>query len=405
MKIETSFFNFHGIVACEKMRRHAMKQRNRYLDVIEKRFQVNPAVALLGPRQSGKTTLARLYAKGQKEGLPIHWFDLEDPADLVALQNPKTVLGNLKGLIVIDEVQRQSHLFPVLRVLIDNHIESQKFLLLGSASKDLIEQSSETLAGRLSYIEVSPFSMDEVEDLDVLWRRGGFPRSYLSSSDDVATQWIKDYIAAFLERDLPTLGIKISPASMRRFWMMLTHYHGNIVNLSELGVSLGISHTTARHYLDILMGSFMVRQLQPWFANIQKRQVKSPKLYFRDSGIFHSLLGLGLGDEILHHPKLGASWEGFAIEQVIQHLRADSQDCYFWGVHAQAELDLLIEKDGKKLGYEFKFSDAVSMTKSAKSALEMLSLDHLTIVFPGNKTYALSQNVTAMGLACLKNEK
>ncbi len=375
-----------------------MEQRNSYLNLIVSRFGVNPAVALLGPRQSGKTTLAKLYAEKQPSTTNVHWFDLEDPADLSALQNPKTVLGNLKGLIVIDEVQKLPGLFPVLRVLIDQHVEGRQFLLLGSASKDLIEQSSETLAGRLSYIEVSPFSMIEVKDISKLWHRGGYPKSYLAQSDDSALQWVKDYTAAFLERDLPMLGIKVPPEAMRRFWMMLAHCHGSVANLSDIGRSLGISHTTARHYLDILSSSFMIRQLQPWFANISKRQVKSPKIYFRDSGIYHYLLGVCFGDTIKHHPKLGASWEGFALEQVIRAMKVDPQDCYFWGVHAQYELDLLIVKDGKKQGFEFKFSDAVTITKSMSESIDLLDLDTLTIIYPGNKTYNLTDKITAMGL-------
>lgn len=378
-----------------------MEQRNNYLSLIKKRFEVNPAVALLGSRQSGKTTLAKLYADKQPSSITVHWFDLEDPADLSALQNAKTVLGSLEGLIVIDEVQKLPGLFPVLRVLIDQHVKGRQFLLLGSASKDLIEQSSETLAGRLSYIEVSPFSMTEVGDIKKLWHRGGYPKSYLSQSDESALQWVKDYTAAFLERDLPMLGIKVPPEAMRRFWMMLAHCHGSVANLSEIGRSLGISHTTARHYLDILSSSFMIRQLHPWFANISKRQVKTPKIYFRDSGIYHYLLGVGFGEGIKHHPKLGASWEGFALEQVIRTMKVDHQDCYFWGVHAQHELDLLIVRGGKKQGFEFKFSDVITVTKSMHESLETLDLDTLTIIYPGTKTYNLTNKIIAMGLESL----
>ncbi|MDP1974373.1 MAG: ATP-binding protein [Alphaproteobacteria bacterium] len=382
-----------------------MKKRNSYLNLIKDRFLVNPAVALLGPRQSGKTTLARFFSQQMDESVEVHWFDLDDTGDLSALQNPKTVLESLTGLIIIDEVQKLPALFPILRVLLDQHVEGRQFLLLGSASKDLIEQSSETLAGRLSYIEVSPFSIVEVDDVKKLWHRGGYPRSYLANSNAIALQWVKDYTAAFLERDLPMLGIKVSPEAMRRFWMMLTHSHGSVSNLSDIGRSLGISHTTARHYLDILSSSFMIRQLQPWFANISKRQVKSPKIYFKDSGIYHYLLGLSFGEDILHHPKLGASWEGFALEQIIKYTNADAQDCYFWGIHAQNELDLLIVKEGQKQGFEFKFSDKVTITKSMKESLETLDLDHLTVIFPGKKTYKLDEKITAKGLESLvKND-
>lgn len=378
-----------------------MQQRNQYLRIINERFAINPAVALLGPRQSGKTTLAKLYSQKQKIFKSVHWFDLEDPADQRALQNPKTVLAPLQGLIVIDEVQRLADLFSVLRVLIDQQSAERHFLLLGSASKNLIERSSETLAGRLSYIEVAPFSIAEVRDIKKLWHRGGYPKAYLAHSHRGALQWIKDYTAAFLERDLPMLGINVSTAAIRRFWMMLAHYHGGIVNLSDIGRSLGISHTTARHYLEILSGAFMVRQLQPWFANIAKRQIKSPKLYFRDSGIYHYLLGVGCEGGVLRHPKLGASWEGFALEQVIQVMQADVEDCYFWGVHAQNELDLLILKDGQKLGFEFKFSDSVALTPSMKIAFDALDLNQLTVVFPGSKTYTLADRITATGLDTL----
>ena len=376
-----------------------MLQRHIYIHQIKRRFEVNPAIALLGPRQSGKTTLAKMYSS--KFGQETHWFDLEDPADLAALQNPKFVLEPLQGLIVIDEVQRLPNLFPVLRVLIDQHVKGKQFLLLGSASKDLIEQSSETLAGRLSYIEVSPFSLMEASHEVKLWQRGGYPKPYLAKTDDIAQQWIKDYTAAFLERDLPMLGVKVSPESMRRFWMMLTHCHGSVINLSEIGRSLGVSHTTIRHYLDILTNSFMIRQLQPWFENIAKRQIKSPKIYFRDSGLFHYLLGISLGSDILHHPKLGASWEGFALEQVIKALQVDAQDCYFWGVHAQAELDLLVIKNGKKYGFEFKFNDAVHITKSMKDSLETLNLTQLTIIHPGIKKYQIDEKMIAFGLGGL----
>lgn len=370
-------------------------KRDAFLNTINQLIRVHPAVALLGPRQCGKTTLAQMYAKTHQ---PSKRFDLENPEDLVFLENPMLSLSNIEGLVIIDEVQRRPDLFPVLRVLIDRHKENQKFLILGSASRDLIQQSSETLAGRLAYIEVTPFSYWETKETQKLWVRGGFPLSYLADTDSDAFTWLKFYITSFLERDIPSLGIHVPALTLRRFWMMLAHYHGNFFNASEIGTSLNASATAIRNYLDILSGTFMIRQLQPWLENIKKRQVKSPKIYFRDSGIFHYLLGIRGTEDLLYHPKLGASWEGFALEEITRFHKADPEDCFFWAIHGQAELDLLIIKDGKRLGFEIKYTDAPKTTKSMHIALEALRLDSLVVIYPGSNVIPLSDKITAIGL-------
>ncbi|MEN8237044.1 MAG: ATP-binding protein [Pseudomonadota bacterium] len=379
-------------------------KRDLYLKKIDKNFAVNPAVALLGPRQCGKTTLAEMYEKTLKGKTAVTRFDLENPRDLIRLQDPMLALENLDGLIIIDEVQRRPDLFPVLRVLIDQHRPGRQFLILGSASRDLIRQSSETLAGRISYLELTPFSYEETHNIQTLLLRGGFPRSYLAPSDQQSFRWLRNYITNFLERDLPSFGINVAPEMMRRFWMMICHYHGNLVNFSDLGRSLGVSHITIRNYLDILSSTFMIRQLNPWFANINKRQVKSPKIYFKDSGIFHQLLGVRSFEDLTRHPKLGASWEGFALEQIVRHYDADPEDCYFWAVHSQAELDLLIIKDGKKLGFEFKYTDAPKITKSLNTAWELLELDALTVIYPGPADYPLTTDIHVQALESLLSQ-
>jgi predicted AAA+ superfamily ATPase len=373
-------------------------QRTQYLEKIEKLFRIHKAVALLGARQCGKTTLARMYARSLPNQEHIHIFDLENPVDLERLQNPMTLLGQLSGLIVIDEIQRRPELFPILRVLLDDDSLHQRYLLLGSASRDLIKQSSETLAGRIAYEEVYPFSLLEVHDREKLFLRGGFPNSYLAEDDEESSSWRGNYIRTYLEQDIPSLGINIPPVTMRRFWMMLTHYNGGIFNASDLALSMGLSDKTVKHYLDILVGTFMIRQLPPWFANIKKRQVKRPKIYFRDSGIFHYLLGLENAKALLNYPRLGLSWEGFAMEQIINGNRYPSENCYFWGIHEQCELDLLVFHKGQSLGYEFKYMDAPKLTKSMIDSMELLNLDKLFVIYPGNTSYALSEKVEVMPL-------
>lgn len=370
-------------------------QRSSLLQKIEIQMAVHPVCGVLGPRQAGKTTLARQYAENYSPK-PVHIFDLENPFDLSRLDEPYTALSSLEGLVIIDEIQRRPDLFPVLRVLVDER--PRKFLVLGSASRDLIHQSSETLAGRIGYVEVMPFMLSEVKDLSTLWHRGGFPRSFLAEIEEMSLYWRKEYISTFMERDIPNLGFKIPPLQIRRFWMMLCHVHGQIFNSSEIGRSLGISDHTARKYLDILVGTFMMRILPPWFENINKRQVKSPKVYFRDSGIFHCLLGIHSQEGIESHPKTGASWEGFALEEIIRKQQARAEDCFFWATQSGAELDLLILKEGKRLGFEIKYGDAPKITPSMKIALEDLNLDHLTIIYPGDKNYSFNHKISVEGL-------
>lgn len=370
-------------------------ERSYWINAINQAFRVTPSIALLGPRQCGKTTLAKHFGKTHA---PAHFFDLENPRDLERLKDPLLSLKNLSGLIIIDEIQYQPELFSALRVLIDEQSSHQRYLILGSASRELIKHSSESLAGRIYHLELPPFSFREKVDLEKLWIRGGFPLSYLADTEEVSFQWREQYIKTFLERDIPALGIKIPPQSLRRFWMMLTHCHGNIFNASDLAQSLGSNHTSMRHYLDILTGTFMMRSLQPWYENISKRQVKSPKVYFRDSGILHTLTGLASKEAILHHPKLGASWEGFAMEQVILAMKAESQDCYFWASQAHAELDLLIVKNGQRHGFEFKYQANPSTSRSMHIVLEDLKLEKLTVIHAGDEDYALTDRIFAQSL-------
>lgn len=380
-------------------------QRVSELNDLDQAFRATKIVALLGPRQCGKTTLAHHYFKKNK-GTADHYFDLENPHDLARLSDPLLALESLKSLIVIDEIQRVPDLFPVLRVLVDRKTPKQRYLILGSASRELIRQSSESLAGRIHYRELTPFSYPEASDLKKLWIRGGFPLSYLAHNIKESTQWRLDYIRTFLEQDIPALGITIPAAKLRRFWMMLAHYHGQLMNASELGNALDVSHHTIQKYLDILSGTFMVRQLHPWHANIAKRQVKTKKIYFRDSGIFHSLMNIPDQKALFTHPKIGASWEGFALESVIRHCNADAQDCYFWGVHGVGELDLLIARSSEFTGFEFKFSKTPTITRAMQQAIDSLKLKKLTIIYPGEHLIRLSSTITAVGLETfLKNKK
>lgn len=387
MKIGTKTSNFH----------ETMTKRSEYLQKLQIGFQVTPIVALLGPRQCGKTTLAREYFKAH-HGVSQNYFDLEIPNDLARLQDPWLSLAPLEGLIVIDEIQRRADLFSVLRALIDKEDQHQQYLILGSASRELIRQSSESLAGRLHYMELTPFSYGEVDNLQKLWYRGGFPLAYLANSDEQSTLWRQNYIRTYLEQDIPNLGFQILPEHIRRFWMMLTHYHGQNFNASEIGNALGFSHHTVKKYLDILVGTFMIRQLQPWHENIAKRQVKTNKIYFRDSGILHTLLHIRNEAELLMHPKIGASWEGFALESVLRHLQVAPEESYFWAVHNQAELDLLVVRGLKKTGFEFKYSTTPALTSSMRISRDTLQLDHLYVIYPGENSFPLSNDITAIGL-------
>jgi len=386
-------------------------QRVEFLAEIMRAFRVHPVAALLGPRQSGKTTLARQFAdRERRSGRVVHYFDLEDSEDLARLDHPQLALEPLRGTIIIDEVQHHPDLFKTLRVLVDRTLpakEKPRFLVLGSASWNMLRQTSETLAGRIQFLELTPLSLREagLNHLNSLWIRGGFPKSFLARSDSQSALWRKSYTKTYLEKDVPSLGMKIPPATLRRFWMMLAHYHGQIFNASEIGRSLGLTDHTVRHYLDILAGTFMVRELTPWFENIGKRQVRAPKLFFRDSGIFHSLLGVSTFDELHRHPKVGASWEGFALEEVIRHHRADPEDVYFWATHNQAELDLLIVKDGKRLGYEVKYTDSPKVTPSMKIAISDLKLDSLRVVYPGKLRFPMAPTMEAVGLQTLFDAK
>ncbi|PIQ43852.1 MAG: hypothetical protein COV52_01210 [Gammaproteobacteria bacterium CG11_big_fil_rev_8_21_14_0_20_46_22] len=370
-----------------------MLERAHLREQIEKSFKVTPIVAILGPRQCGKTTAAKMIANSGQ----THYFDLDSAVSLSRLEDPEYALGSLTGLVTIDEIQKRPDLFSSLRYLVD-HKPNQQYLILGSASRDLIQQSAESLAGRITYLELTPFLLSETHQLDRTWLRGGFPRSFLAETDEYSDLWRQSYIRTYLEQDLPNLGIRVPAQQLQRFWMMLAHNHANILNASNLGRSLGVSHSTIRHYIDILSGTFMVRELKPWHENISKRQVKSPKIYFRDSGILHSLLGIKTQHALNTHPMLGASWEGFALEQVIHSLGARNEDCYFWATHADAELDLLIMKDGKRYGFEFKMTSAPKVTRSMKTAINDLKLDQLTIVTPSSEKFSLSPMIDVMRL-------
>jgi uncharacterized protein len=377
-------------------------KRARALAEVQALLARSPVVAILGPRQAGKTTLALEVARRLRPKLGrATRFDLEDPAEALKLENPKLALENLTGLVIIDEVQRVPDLFSVLRVLVDRGSKRRRFLILGSASGDLLRQTSESLAGRIAFFELGPFSLFEAPDAQRLWLRGGFPPAYLARSTAGTFGWLRDYITTYLERDVPALGLRVPGSALRRFWTMLAHYHGQVLNFSELGRSFGVSDKTTRHYLDVLTGTFMLRQLQPWHENISKRQVKAPKVYFRDSGLLHSLLGIGTLAELSNHPKLGASWEGFALECAIRELGLRSEECFFWATHAHAELDLLTFVKGQRLGIEVKRADAPRVTKSMHIALADLKLDQLLVVYPGAGEIRLHERITAVGLSAL----
>ena len=351
--------------------------------------------AIVGPRQCGKTTLARQFVP---LGSP-NYFDLEDPASLARLSEPDTALRPLRKLVVIDEVQRRPELFPLLRVLADRRPLPARFLILGSASPDLLKQSSETLAGRLETVPLEGFRLSDLGAAaqDRHWVRGGFPLAYTARTEADSLAWRRQFLQTLLERDMPQLGIAIPAVSMRRFWTMIAHYHGQIWNAAELARAMAVNESTVRRYLDLMTGVFMVRQLPSWFENLGKRQVKAPKMYVRDTGLLHALLGIANQRDLEYHPKVGASWEGYAVEEVIKFFCPD--EAYFWATHSGAELDLLLFKSGRRVGVECKRMDAPRLTPSMRIALADLKLDHLYVLYPGEKTYSLAKNVEVVPLA------
>jgi len=378
-----------------------MVKRTKEINTLRSLLQRYPVVGIIGARQVGKTTLSRAFI--EKSRGPSSFFDLESPEDMARLRDPMLALKGLKGIVVIDEIQMHPDLFPVLRVLADRSRTPARFLVLGSASPELLRQSSETLAGRIHYHELGGFSIDEVgaDNLLRLWLRGGLPKAYLARTHTGSDEWRRGFIRTFLERDLPQLGITVKSATLRRFWTMLAHYHGQIWNSSEFGRSFGVADTTVRNYLDLLSSALVVRQLLPWHENISKRQVKSPKIYISDSGILHSLLGLKTMADIEAHPKLGASWEGYVIEQIIRRLGVSPAQCFFWATHSGAELDLLIISGRVRFGFEVKRTSSPGITPSMKSAISDLKLKQLDVIHAGDETFRLDKNVRAVALSRL----
>jgi hypothetical protein len=387
MNIRIDIPDIHGKISL-------MIKRNAYLEQLSVAMRRSPVTALLGPRQCGKTTLARMFGEGKEA---TH-FDLESQPDLRRLQNPELMLGSLKGPVILDEIQMMPELFNVLRVLVDRPENKARFLILGSASPNIVRNVSETLAGRIEFIELSGFDLHEIgtDSWKKLWLRGGFPRSFLADSDDDSLAWREGLIRTFLERDIPQLGITIPSAAMRRFWTMVAHYHGQTWNASALARSMGLSDKTVRSYLDILTGTFMVRQLQPWYENIGKRQIKAPKIYLRDSGLLHGLLSLPDLHSLSGHPQVGASWEGFALEQSLRSVKPT--EAFFWATHNGAELDLFFIHRGHRYGVEMKFSEAPKVTRSMRVALDDLGLDHLWVIYPGTQSYPVQKKITVWPL-------
>src|SRR5271167_1349414 len=371
-----------------------MIDRQSDMELVRAALKRSRVVALLGPRQSGKTTLARQFVPADS----LNYFDLEDPQSLARLSEPDTALRPLKRLLVIDEVQRRPDLFPLLRVLADRRPLPARFLILGSASPDLLRQSSETLSGRLETVPLEGFRLSDLgaDAQGRHWLRGGFPLAYTARTEADSLTWRRQFLQTFLERDIPQLGITIPAVALRRFWNMVAHYHGQIWNAAELARALAINESTVRRYLDLMTGVFMVRQLPPWFENLGKRQVKAPKVYVRDTGLLHALLGIANQRDLELHPKVGASWEGYAVEEVLKALRPD--EAYFWATHQGAELDLLLFKHGRRLGVECKRMDAPTLTPSMRIALNDLKLDRLVVVYPGERRYALAERIEVIPL-------
>ncbi len=372
-----------------------MINRVELLEQVKYGLKRSPVTAILGPRQCGKTTLAREIGRQEKAA----YFDLEDPNDQARLANPQLLLGSLRGVVILDEIQRRPELTMLLRVLADRSPLPCRFIVLGSASPDLMRQASDSLAGRIHFVDMGGFTLGEVGDgqRDRLWLRGGFPPSFLADNDEDSRQWRLSLVRTFLERDMPQLGVRIPAEMLRRFWTMLAHYHGQIWNGSEIGASLGVTHHTTRKYLDLLCGAYVVRQLQPWFENLGKRVVKSPKVYVRDAGLLHALLGIPDFPALQGHPKLGASWEGFVIEQILSW--AGERNAYFWATHSRAELDLMVLAKGRRWGFEVKYQDAPTITKSMRIAMQDLKLERLWVVYPGKIGYPMDDQIECVPLA------
>ncbi len=376
-----------------------MIERTHLHNTIQSALERSRVVALIGPRQCGKTTMARRFVSSTS----INYFDLEDPFNLARLDQPMSTLRDLTGLVVIDEIQRRPDLFPILRVLADREPLPARFLILGSASPALLRQSSESLAGRITIITMEGFNLEEVgvEAQNQHWRRGGFPLSFLAQTEQESLDWRKDFVNTFLERDIPQFGFNIPSTRLFRFWSLLAHYHGQIWNAAEAARALEVSQGTARRYVDLLQDLFMLRQLQPWYVNLGKRQVKSPKIYLRDTGLLHYLLGIRTEQELAIHPRNGASWEGYVIEEIIKAARPD--ETYFWATHSGAELDLLLLKGSKRIGVECKRMDAPRLTPSMRIALQDLQLDSLLVIYPGPHPYSLGEKMRAIPLASLSD--
>ncbi len=374
-----------------------MIERKKTTSAIQKALKRSRIVVLLGPRQCGKTTLARQFVPVDS----LNYFDLEDPSDLTRLNEPMTALRNLKGIIVIDEIQRRPDLFPILRVLADRQPLPARFLILGSAAPGLLRQSSETLAGRLETINISGLTLGDVgmKRHEQHWLRGGLPLSFLAKNESDSLAWRKNFIQTFLERDIPQFGIGVAAPTLLRFWSMLAHFSGQIWNAAEPARSLGVSETAVRRYLDILEGVFIVQQLKPWHENLKKRQVKSLKIYLRDSGLLHQMLGIRTMTDLLLHPKCGGSWEGYIITEILAVTEPD--DAFYWATHAGAELDLMLLKGNKRIGVEIKRADAPGITPSMRTAISDLGLNKLFVIYPGPKRYTLSRNIEVLPITDL----
>ena len=370
----------------------ALVTRSGYLHRLAAATRRAPVTSLLGPRQCGKTTLARQFAATRD----ATFFDLESDHDVRRLANPELVLRALDGLVVVDEIQRMPQLFNVLRVLADRPGATARFLILGSASPGIVRDVSESLAGRVEFIDMTGFNLSETgaDAWRTLWLRGGLPRSYLAASDEDSHAWRRAFVRTFLERDIPQLGITVPAAALERFWTMLAHWHGQTWNASSLGRSMSASDKTVRSYLDLLTGAFMVRQLQPWYENVAKRQVKAPKVYLRDNGLLHALLGIQNEGDLFGHPRVGPSWEGFMIEQILSALEPDQ--AWFWAAHGGGELDLLVMHRGRRIGFEVKFNEAPRVTAQIRNVADTLGLDHLFVVCPTRSAYRVARGITVL---------